>query len=86
MIEEVPAIKHVRTKLLPLTTILTPNISEAKLLVENSGESSISDPENLAEMIELAKKVQRLGPKAVLLKGGHLPLTSDRERAKSIND
>ncbi|KAJ5333907.1 hypothetical protein MYU51_018297 [Penicillium brevicompactum] len=70
------AVKEVRTKLLPLTTILTPNIPEAQLLLKDAGAEA-SEPTNLDEMIELAKKICSLGPKAVLLKGGHLPLTKD---------
>ncbi|KAI7970405.1 hypothetical protein EIK77_006250 [Talaromyces pinophilus] len=80
------AIQHVRTNLLPLTTVLTPNIPEAKLLLENAGGSPVSEPQNVNEMIELAKKVQRLGAKAVLLKGGHLPFTSERVRANSTEE
>ncbi|KAJ5787531.1 Phosphomethylpyrimidine kinase type-1 [Penicillium paradoxum] len=72
------AIKELRTKLLPLTTILTPNIPEALLLLKDAGRE-ISEPINLAEMIELAKKICSLGPKAVLLKGGHLPLTKEHK-------
>lgn len=80
------AIQHVRTNLLPLTTVLTPNIPEAKLLLENASGSPVSEPQNVNEMIELAKKVQGLGAKAVLLKGGHLPFTSERVRANSIEE
>lgn len=79
------AIEHVRTKLLPLTTILTPNIPEAKLLLENAG-ISVSEPQNIDDMINLAKQVKTLGSKAVLLKGGHLPFTSERTRARSSDD
>lgn len=79
------AIEHVRTKLLPLTTILTPNIPEAKLLLENAG-ISVSEPQNVKDMVNLAKQVQRLGSKSVLLKGGHLPFKSDRTRAESPED
>ncbi|OKL57262.1 hypothetical protein UA08_07604 [Talaromyces atroroseus] len=76
------AIEHVRSKLLPLTTILTPNIPEAQLLLENAGVA-VSEPQNVDDMIRLAKQVKGLGAKAVLLKGGHLPFTSDRMRAKA---
>lgn len=79
------AIENVRTKLLRLTTVLTPNIPEAQLLLESAGVS-FTKPENIDDMITLAKKVQGLGSKAVLLKGGHLPLTSDRKIAKSPAD
>ncbi|KAH8691267.1 putative thiamine biosynthesis protein (Thi-4) [Talaromyces proteolyticus] len=79
------AVEHVRTRLLPLTAVLTPNIPEAQLLLENAG-ISFTEPQNIDEMITLAKQVHTLGSKAVLLKGGHLPLTSDRKKAKSANE
>ena len=60
--------------LLPLTTILTPNVPEAKLLLQEAGIES-KDPANVDDVIDMAKHIQALGPKYVLLKGGHLPLT-----------
>ncbi|EEQ92004.1 phosphomethylpyrimidine kinase [Blastomyces dermatitidis ER-3] len=69
----------VRTKLLPLTTILTPNIPEAILLLQDSGADA-KNPENLEDAIQIAKQIHTLGPKYVLLKGGHLPLTASYER------
>lgn len=67
------AVKALREQLLPLSTILTPNIPEAKLLLSDAGQPSpeISTVDNL---ISVAKAVQALGPRYVLLKGGHLPL------------
>lgn len=79
------AVKEVRTKLLPLTTILTPNIPEAQLLLKDAGAEA-PEPKNLDEMIELAKKIGSLGPKAVLLKGGHLPLTKDHKICQDPKD
>ncbi|KAL2002657.1 hypothetical protein VTN02DRAFT_6267 [Thermoascus thermophilus] len=79
------AIKVVRTKLLPLTTVLTPNIPEAKLLLEDAG-ISYEDPRDIDDVIQLAKQIRELGPKNVLLKGGHLPLTKERNIAKSPED
>lgn len=76
------AVKVLRTKLLPLATVVTPNIPEAKLLLKDSGVD-VQDPADLEGMVELAKKILQLGPKAVLLKGGHLPLTKDRKTARS---
>ncbi|KAJ5882081.1 heme oxygenase-like multi-helical [Penicillium soppii] len=72
------AVKELRAKLLPLTTILTPNIPEALLLLKDAG-AEVPEPTDLDEMIELAKKICSLGPQAVLLKGGHLPLTKDHK-------
>ncbi|KAL4807113.1 Phosphomethylpyrimidine kinase-domain-containing protein [Aspergillus unguis] len=79
------AVQSLRTKLLPLTTVLTPNIPEAKLLLKDSGQE-ITEPKDLQELIELAKRVATLGPKAVLLKGGHLPLTKDHKVASSSDE
>lgn len=76
------AVKGLRTKLLPLTTILTPNIPEAQLLLRDSG-LNVPEPKDVSELISLAKQICALGPKAVLLKGGHLPLTKAHETAHS---
>lgn len=52
-------------ELFPLATLITPNLPEAEeiLGIEIS---------NLEEMKEAALKLKELGPKAVLVKGGHL--------------
>ena len=76
------AVERLRTKLLPLVTIVTPNIPEAKLLLQDSGVD-VQEPVDIQGMIELAKQVRQLGPNAVLLKGGHLPLTKDFKTAQS---
>jgi hydroxymethylpyrimidine/phosphomethylpyrimidine kinase len=52
-------------RLLPLVTVLTPNIPEAAMLLgEPLGESP-------AELDALAHRLLGLGPAAILLKGGH---------------
>ena len=53
--------------LLPLATLVTPNIEEAQKL---SGMRRI---ENLEQMKEAALKISVLGPRNILIKGGHLP-------------
>jgi len=58
------SIKHLKKLLLPLCTIVTPNIPEAEVLTGNS----ISSKE---DMIKAAKKILNMGSKNVLLKGGH---------------
>ena len=68
------AVRNLREKLLPLTTVLTPNIPEAKLLLQNAGIET-SDIQSIDELVEVARQIQALGPRYVLLKGGHLPLT-----------
>lgn len=69
--------------MLPLATVLTPNVPEACLLDRKGHHREISaDPiMNLHEMKQLAKSVYSFGPQAVLLKGGHAPLDSGYQNA-----
>ena len=57
--------------ILPLATVLTPNLPEAGVLMRERA------PETLREMIRAAERLRRLLPDSghrwVLLKGGHLP-------------
>jgi hydroxymethylpyrimidine/phosphomethylpyrimidine kinase len=55
-----------REQLLPLATVVTPNIPEASVLTE----IPIS---NLDDMYRAAKALQLMGAQLVVLKGGHLP-------------
>jgi len=59
------SIKYLKKLLLPLCNVITPNIPEA----EELASCSIS---NKKDMIKAAKKILSMGPKSVLLKGGHL--------------
>ena len=59
------AIRTLKELLIPITTIITPNLPEAMVLID---EVSIS----YEQMPEIAAKLLSLGSKAVLLKGGHL--------------
>jgi hydroxymethylpyrimidine/phosphomethylpyrimidine kinase len=79
------AISTLINSLLPLTTILTPNLPEAKLLLETAGVE-VRDPENVDDIVAMAHKIQGLGPKWVLLKGGHLPLTRGRLVGKAESE
>ena len=60
------ALVALRTQLLPLATLITPNIPEAELLL---GRPIVSDADADAAVDALLS----LGAGAVLLKGGHLP-------------
>lgn len=73
-------------KMLPLATVLTPNVPEACLLDRKGHHREIpADPIlNLDEMKQLAKNVQSLGPQAVLLKGGHMPLDSNYQNPARV--
>jgi hydroxymethylpyrimidine/phosphomethylpyrimidine kinase len=59
-------LEMVRERLLPLATIVTPNLLEAELL---SG-TKITDE---AQMLTAARMISAMGPQWVLVKGGHLP-------------
>jgi thiaminase II len=74
------AVRNLREKLLPVSTLLTPNIPEATLLLRDA-DVQYKSPSNLEDLITLAKMVHQLGPKAVLLKGGHMPLTKKHVKA-----
>jgi len=61
------ALHALRTRLLPLASIVTPNIPEAELLLGHTITTTASAESALAEFVD------DLGARAVLLKGGHLP-------------
>jgi hydroxymethylpyrimidine/phosphomethylpyrimidine kinase len=79
------AVEALIKDLLPLTTILTPNLPEALLLLKYCGLST-KEPNNLEDLIKIATDLSSHGPKYVLLKGGHFPLQADRAMAKEIAD
>jgi hydroxymethylpyrimidine/phosphomethylpyrimidine kinase len=59
------ALDALREHLLPLATVVTPNLHEAELLTGRE----ISDE---AAMLAAAEQISALGPRWVLVKGGHL--------------
>ena len=60
-------------EILPLATLITPNKSEAEhILSHERKEVTIS---RLADMVSASRELLDLGPKAVLLKGGHVTTT-----------
>lgn len=62
---EQTAITALKNDLLPMTTIITPNLHEAELLWQNKITST-------DVMQTAAKELSKLGCQAVLIKGGHL--------------
>lgn len=56
------AVTALKQDLIPLVTLITPNLPEAQVLVGESQDD---------EMQTIASKLLALGPQAVLLKGGH---------------
>lgn len=74
------AVIAIREQLLPLATVITPNLPEAAALLD-CGEAKTED-----EMLKQGQDLLKLGCKAILMKGGHLTsqespdylITSDR--------
>jgi hydroxymethylpyrimidine/phosphomethylpyrimidine kinase len=60
------AVSALREELVPLATVITPNLPEAGVLLDDEM------PKSLAEMRDAARALHRLGPTYVYLKGGHL--------------
>ncbi|HET9449926.1 MAG TPA: bifunctional hydroxymethylpyrimidine kinase/phosphomethylpyrimidine kinase [Aggregicoccus sp.] len=61
------ALQALRTRLLPMATLITPNIPEAEWLLERRIDSAPAADAAL-------EALRARGAKAVLLKGGHLPV------------
>lgn len=60
------AVEAMRTHLLPLAEVVTPNLPEAAVL------AGIDEPRDISEMAAAAHALATLGPASVLVKGGHL--------------
>jgi hydroxymethylpyrimidine/phosphomethylpyrimidine kinase len=60
------AVAALREELVPLATVITPNLPEAGVLL------GAEMPRTLAEMRDAVRALHRLGPAYVYLKGGHL--------------
>jgi len=63
---EESAVEALRTRLLPLATVITPNAPEAAVLLGRDAVDSVGAAE------DAALALTALGPRAVLVKGGHL--------------
>ncbi len=63
---EPDAVIAIRERLLPIATVVTPNLPEAATLLGDS------PPRHADEMPWIAERLHALGPQTVLLKGGHL--------------
>lgn len=70
-------VEAMREKLVPEVDCLTPNIPEAKALLDDE----INDEQ---EMFEAAEALCDLGPGSVLLKGGHLSARDDEETIRDV--
>lgn len=59
------AIQAMKKELFPITTVLTPNLSEASEILGRKIQTK-------SQMKEAAQELAHMGPKAVVVKGGHL--------------
>lgn len=59
------AIRLIRTKLIPMATLVTPNLPEAEVLTGKK----VTTPD---EMLQAGRLILEMGASAVLMKGGHL--------------
>jgi hydroxymethylpyrimidine/phosphomethylpyrimidine kinase len=60
------AVEAIRRLLLPMAAVITPNLPEAEVLLGRAVPDA-------AAMPDAARDLLAMGPRAVLLKGGHLP-------------
>jgi len=69
--------------LIPLGTVITPNIWETELLLRRGATNDGDERKvtNVTEMMAAAKELAQLGCKGVLVKGGHLPLKLEAVKA-----
>jgi hydroxymethylpyrimidine/phosphomethylpyrimidine kinase len=87
---EKSAIGALRETLLPLATIITPNLPEAGVLLEARAVETIKEMYRVAE--RLRKLMPHSGARWVYLKGGHLPgddafdLLTDGDRMIELNE
>jgi hydroxymethylpyrimidine/phosphomethylpyrimidine kinase len=65
------AVGALREGLLPLATVITPNLPEAGVLLETRAPDSVKEMRRAAE--RLREAMTHAGERWVLLKGGHLP-------------
>jgi len=68
---ETSAVGELIEALVPLATVLTPNLPEAGVLLGQRGPESISEMRRAAE--KLRERMAHDGSRWVVLKGGHLP-------------
>jgi hydroxymethylpyrimidine/phosphomethylpyrimidine kinase len=66
------AITALKEYLLPMATLLTPNLPEAEHLLQRSIN-------NVKEMEQAAKLLAEMGPQSVLIKGGHLAVSESSD-------
>jgi hydroxymethylpyrimidine/phosphomethylpyrimidine kinase len=74
---ETSALDALRTRLLPMATLVTPNLPEAELLIGR-------DIGSVEAMHGAIDALRGMGARAVLLKGGHLPADASRDEVVDL--
>jgi len=64
-------------EILPRATVLTPNLPEARVLIDAPPLSDDDDRDSAREAQDLARSVLALGPQVVVLTGGHRAQATD---------
>ncbi|EWC47168.1 hypothetical protein DRE_03537 [Drechslerella stenobrocha 248] len=75
--------------LVPLATVVTPNVPEAHHMLAHylpAAAESLQDITSMAGLVALATQLHEQTGTAVLLKGGHLPVTADGQVAHRQKD
>jgi hydroxymethylpyrimidine/phosphomethylpyrimidine kinase len=93
------AVSQLTKHLLPHTTLLTPNIPEASLILSQAssptrdsshaaptGTSTETEFRSVGDLEAAARRIQALGPSWVLVKGGHIPFRGDLTVAERDED
>ena len=75
-------LEHYRSTLLPVCTLITPNLDEASLLINS--KSASTKVSSFDEIEAAAKALVALGAEAVLIKGGHQ--THEGEPTSKVHD
>ncbi|PVZ69010.1 bifunctional hydroxymethylpyrimidine kinase/phosphomethylpyrimidine kinase [Pelagibaculum spongiae] len=76
---EQSAIHNLKQRLVPLASIITPNLPEAAALTDQAV------PQNQQQMLNLINQLRQLDAQAILLKGGHLQSDSTSNDLLIIN-
>ena len=77
------ALRELRARVLPLATVVTPNIPEAMMLLSDAGLGRDGALESVADLEAMARSLLSLGSEWVLVKGGHAPLKGDYSIAET---
>lgn len=76
------AVEVMIDEIFPIATLITPNMPEAELILSRRNMSA--EITSLDDMLTAAKALSSLGPRAVLLKGGHVSINFSNVQAASI--